>query len=65
MTENPAFSRKFGFETRQLHAGQKPDSDTGSRVTPLYQTAAYNFHSTEHAARLFALEEGGHIYTRI
>jgi len=65
MTDNPAFSRKFGFETRQLHAGQQPDSDTGSRVTPLYQTAAYNFHSTEHAARLFALEEGGHIYTRI
>ena len=65
MTENPAISRKFGFETRQLHAGQKPDADTGSRVTTLYQTAAYNFQSTEHAARLFALEEGGHIYTRI
>jgi len=65
MTDNPAISRKFGFETRQLHAGQKPDTDTGSRVTPLYQTAAYNFQSTEHAARLFALEEGGHIYTRI
>ena len=65
MTENPAYSRKFGFETRQLHAGQQPDTDTGSRVTPLYQTAAYNFQSTEHAARLFALEEGGHIYTRI
>ncbi len=65
MTDNPALSRKFGFETRQLHAGQEPDSATGSRVTPLYQTAAYNFQSTEHAARLFALEEGGHIYTRI
>ncbi len=65
MTNNPALSRNFGFETRQLHAGQEPDSDTGSRVTPLYQTAAYNFQSTEHAARLFALEEGGHIYTRI
>ena len=65
MTDNPALSRKFGFETRQLHAGQAPDSDTGSRVTPIYQTAAYNFKSTEHAARLFALEEGGHIYTRI
>jgi len=65
MTNNPALSRKFGFDTRQLHAGQEPDSATGSRVTPLYQTAAYNFQSTEHAARLFALEEGGHIYTRI
>jgi O-acetylhomoserine (thiol)-lyase len=65
MTENSALSRKFGFETRQLHAGQEPDIETGSCVTPLYQTAAYNFQSTEHAARLFALEEGGHIYTRI
>ena len=65
MTNNPALSRKFGFDTRQLHAGQEPDPATGSRVTPLYQTAAYNFQSTEHAARLFALEEGGHIYTRI
>ncbi len=65
MTNDPALSRNFGFNTRQLHAGQEPDSATGSRVTPLYQTAAYNFQSTEHAARLFALEEGGHIYTRI
>jgi O-acetylhomoserine (thiol)-lyase len=65
MTANPNFSRKFGFNTRQLHAGQQPDPATGSRVTPIYQTAAYNFQSTEHAARLFALEEGGHIYTRI
>ncbi|MFC1996409.1 O-acetylhomoserine aminocarboxypropyltransferase/cysteine synthase family protein [Chloroflexota bacterium] len=65
MTNDPALSRRFGFNTRQLHAGQVPDSATGSRVTPIYQTAAYNFQSTEHAARLFALEEGGHIYTRI
>jgi len=65
MNNNPANSRNFGFNTRQLHAGQVPDATTGSRVTPLYQTAAYNFQSTEHAARLFALEEGGHIYSRI
>jgi O-acetylhomoserine (thiol)-lyase len=65
MTDNPALSRRFGFNTRQLHAGQTPDSATGSRVTPLYQTTSYMFHDTEHAARLFALEEGGHIYTRI
>ncbi len=57
--------RNFGFNTRQLHAGQTPDSATGSGVTPLYQTAAYHFHDTGHAARLFALEESGHIYTRI
>jgi len=65
MTDNPALSRRFGFNTRQLHAGQSPDSATGSRVTPLYQTTSYMFRDTEHAARLFALEEGGHIYTRI
>ncbi|MFN2153387.1 MAG: O-acetylhomoserine aminocarboxypropyltransferase/cysteine synthase family protein, partial [Anaerolineales bacterium] len=65
MTDNPALSRRFGFNTRQLHAGQTPDSATGSRVTPLYQTTSYMFRDTEHAARLFALEEGGHIYTRI
>ena len=65
MTNNSPSYRKFGFNTRQLHAGQQPDSATGSRVTPLYQTAAYQFQSTEHAAKLFALEESGHIYTRI
>lgn len=56
---------KFGFTTRQIHAGQQPDPTTGSSVTPIYQTAAYAFESTDHAARLFALEESGNIYTRI
>ena len=56
---------KFGFTTRQLHAGQKPDPTTGSSVTPIYQTSSYVFKSTEHAARLFSLEEEGNIYTRI
>ena len=65
MTQNPAYARKYGFNTRQLHAGQTPDSATSSRVTPLYQTTSYLFEDTEHAARLFALEEQGHIYTRI
>jgi O-acetylhomoserine (thiol)-lyase len=55
----------FGFTTRQLHAGQEPDPTTGAQVPPIYQTAAYAFHNTEHAARLFAQEEKGHIYTRI
>lgn len=58
-------SRKFGFTTRQLHAGYEPDPVTGSRAVPIYQTAAYNLESTERAARLFALQENGHIYTRI
>ena len=59
--ENP----NFGFSTRQLHAGQKPDPTTGSRAVPIYQTTSYVFKDTEHAARLFALEEMGNIYTRI
>src|SRR5215216_8155538 len=58
-------SRKFGFTTRQLHAGYEPDPTTGSRAVPIYQTAAYDLQSTERAARLFALQETGHIYTRI
>ncbi|MFW6107212.1 MAG: O-acetylhomoserine aminocarboxypropyltransferase/cysteine synthase family protein [bacterium] len=55
----------FGFETRQLHAGQEPDPATGSRAVPIHQTTSYCFRDTEHAARLFALEEQGFIYTRI
>ncbi len=65
MSDNPAISRRFGFNTRQLHAGQDPDPTTGSRTTPIYQTTSYVFRDTEHASRLFALEEGGNIYTRI
>lgn len=57
--------RKFGFTTRQLHEGYKPEATTGSRAVPLYQTSAYNLESTDRAARLFALQETGHIYTRI
>lgn len=55
----------FGFSTRQLHAGQKPDPTTGARAVPIYQTTSYVFKDTDHAARLFALEESGNIYTRI
>lgn len=57
--------RTFGFTTRQLHAGQQPDPTTGSRAVPIYQTTSYVFHDTDHAARLFALQEPGNIYTRI
>ena len=48
--------RKFGFTTRQLHAGQAPDPTTGSRAVPIYQTTSYQFRDTEHAANLFALQ---------
>jgi O-acetylhomoserine (thiol)-lyase len=57
--------RPLGFSTRQLHAGQQPDPVTGALVTPIYQTTSYVFKDTAHAARLFALEETGNIYTRI
>lgn len=53
------------FETRQIHAGQIPDPTTGARALPLYQTTAYQFRDTKHAADLFGLAELGNIYTRI
>ena len=62
MTTN---NRKYGFSTRQLHAGQVADPTTGARAVPIYQTTSYQFKSTEHAANLFALKELGNIYTRI
>jgi O-acetylhomoserine (thiol)-lyase len=58
-------SCKFGFTTRQLHAGQLADPTTGSRAVPIYQTTSYVFRDTAHAARLFALEEPGNTYSRI
>jgi O-acetylhomoserine (thiol)-lyase len=57
--------RQFGFKTRSLHAGQRPDPTTGSRAVPIYQTSSYVFEDTEHAANLFALQRFGNIYTRI
>jgi O-acetylhomoserine (thiol)-lyase len=51
--------------TLALHAGQEPDPATGSRAVPIYQTTSYVFEDSAHAARLFALEEFGNIYTRI
>ncbi len=55
----------WSFETRQIHAGQTPDSATGARALPIYQTTSYVFNDTEHAANLFGLKELGNIYTRI
>jgi O-acetylhomoserine (thiol)-lyase len=65
MTTNGHNGHEFGFNTRQLHAGQTPDPTTGSRAVPIYQTTSYQFQNTEHAANLFALKEFGNIYTRI
>ena len=55
----------WGFETRQIHAGQVPDPTTGARAVPIYQTTSYQFRDTTHAANLFGLAEVGNIYTRI
>ena len=56
---------EWSFETQQIHAGQNPDSDTGSRSLPIYQTTAYQFRDTQHAANLFGIAEAGNVYTRI
>src|SRR3954452_23600171 len=55
----------WGFDTRQIHAGAEADPTTGARAVPIYQTTAYQFRDTAHAANLFALGEIGNIYTRI
>ena len=54
-----------GIETLAIHAGQIPDPTTGARAVPIYQTTAYNFQDTQHAADLFSLKANGYIYTRI
>ncbi len=57
--------KQLGFDTLALHAGQQPDSATGSRAVPIYQTSSYVFRDSQHAADLFGLKEPGNIYTRI
>jgi O-acetylhomoserine (thiol)-lyase len=52
-------------ETLAIHAGQKPDPTTNARAVPIYATTSYVFNDADHAARLFALQEFGNIYTRI
>ncbi|MDF2501157.1 MAG: mgl [Anaerosporomusa subterranea] len=60
-----ALPETLRFDSLAVHAGQEPDPTTGSRAVPIYQTTAYNFRDSEHAANLFALAEPGNIYTRI
>lgn len=63
MTE---LNKKYAFETLQLHAGQeKPDSATGARAVPIYQTSSYVFKNTKEAAGRFALTDAGNIYGRL
>jgi O-acetylhomoserine (thiol)-lyase len=58
-------SRRFGFETRQVHAGQRPDPNTGARAVPIFQTTSYVFEDPAAAAAYFNLQEYGNTYTRI
>ncbi len=65
MSSTSKIERPLGFNTRALHAGYDPDPTTHSRAVPIYQTTSFTFDDTDHAARLFGLEEFGNIYTRI
>ncbi len=56
---------EWGFRTRALHAGARPDPHTGARAVPIYQTTSFVFEDTQDAADLFALQKYGSIYTRI
>jgi len=58
-------NESWNFETRQIHAGQEPDPATGARALPIYQTTSFVFPDAETAAKRFALQELGPIYTRI
>jgi O-acetylhomoserine (thiol)-lyase len=55
----------FGFETRAIHAGARPDAATGARQTPIHQTTSYVFENVDHAADLFNLSTFGFVYTRL
>jgi len=55
----------YGLHTRSVHAGQDPDSATGSRAPPIYQTTSYEFEDAEDAAAQFGLEKPGYIYSRL
>ena len=61
MSDGPS----YGFDTLQIHAGSRPDPVTGARQTPIYQSTAFVFRDTDHAAALFNLQEVGFIYSRL
>src|SRR5690349_3212194 len=65
MSERFEEDHDFGFETRQLHAGQRPDPNTGARAVPIFQTSSYVFEDPESAAAYFNLQEYGNTYSRI
>lgn len=57
--------RPTGFDTLALHAGQRPDTATGARATPIYQSASFVFPDSDFAAGLFNIERAGHVYSRL
>jgi O-acetylhomoserine (thiol)-lyase len=57
--------RHWGFRTRAIHAGARPDPSTGARAVPVFQTTSFVFEDTADAADLFALQKYGNIYSRI
>src|SRR3979411_2259264 len=60
-----AAPRSLQFDTLTLHAGQRPDPVTGARPGPIYFATAFVFRDADHAAALFNMERGGHVYSRI
>jgi O-acetylhomoserine (thiol)-lyase len=60
-----AAPRTLQFDTLSLHAGQRPDPVTGARAVPIYFTTSFVFRDADHAAALFNMERGGHVYSRI
>ena len=58
-------SDDYKFDTLSLHAGHIPDERYGSRAVPIHQTTSYVFKDTRHAAALYNMEVGGHLYSRI
>src|ERR1051326_6924394 len=65
MPDDKKIDRPLGFNTRSLHHGYQPDPTTGARAVPIYQSTSFVFKDSEHATKLFALQEFGNIYTRI
>ena len=58
-TDNESDAASWTFETKQIHAGQAPDTATNARALPIYQTTSYTFDSTDHAAALIAISRRG------
>ncbi len=65
MSDDYQPARAFGFHTRAVHAGARPEPGTGARAVPIYQTSSYVFEDPESAAAYFNLQEYGNTYSRI